>query len=184
MSNLSKIFTILLICLMAITGCKKKPKAQPGDTVMGPDGYEQSDDYIDPTIYEGSGMLPERITSLDGIDASKRVSNLMPSVFFDYDQAFVRQDERAKLKQVFDYLTDNPTHRLIIEGYCDWRGTTEYNLALGDRRAISVKNYLTQLGIDESRIAIVSKGDLESVEEGSDSQMQEDRRADLIILLP
>jgi peptidoglycan-associated lipoprotein len=69
-----------------------------------------------------------------------------------------------------------------VEGHCDWYGTAEYNLALGDRRAESVSNYLGTLGITPLRIDKLSKGSLEATSGLSKAQASEDRRADLILL--
>ena len=77
-------------------------------------------------------------------------------------------------------MKDNSQLSLLIEGHCDWRGTVEYNLALGERRANSVANYLINLAIPKNRIETRSKGDLESIVEGSKQEMANDRRVDVI----
>ena len=80
------------------------------------------------------------------------------------------------------YLDENPTYRLLLEGHCDWRGTSEYNLGLGDRRAISVKNYLEQTKIPVAKLETLSKGSLDAAEKGNDEQMAKDRRVEIVIL--
>ena len=79
-------------------------------------------------------------------------------------------------------MQSNPNSKIIIEGHCDWRGTTEYNLALGDRRARSCKQFLESLGVDSFSIEILSKGDQEAMQGGTASQMAEDRRAEFVII--
>lgn len=116
------------------------------------------------------------------MDMNNRIENLFSPVYFDFDQSFVRPEDRPTLQEVADYLNANPSAQLLVEGHCDWRGTTEYNMALGDRRANSVTAYMAQLGIAADRLETVSKGDLEAVTEGSESDMNRDRRADLIII--
>ncbi len=111
-----------------------------------------------------------------------RMEDVLPDVYFDYDKASVRASERPKLQQAADYLRDNPDARLIVEGNCDWRGTREYNLALGDRRAGAVKQYLMDLGIDQARIETLSHGDLNATENAAEATMSQDRRADLIVV--
>ena len=110
------------------------------------------------------------------------VTGVLPSIYFGFDSSSVSASERGKLQQAADYLEANPSHGLLIEGHCDWYGTAEYNLALGDRRAESVSNYLGTLGITPLRIEKLSKGSLEATSGLSKSQSSEDRRADLIIL--
>ena len=80
-------------------------------------------------------------------------------VFFDYDQAEIRADARETLEAKLPLLTANPGLRLRIAGHTDSRGADEYNLALGSRRASTVKTFLTERGIDASRIEIVSFGE-------------------------
>jgi len=78
--------------------------------------------------------------------------------YFDFNKADIRSDARDALGRTADYLRNNPTIRATIEGHCDERGSTEYNLALGDRRASAVKQYLVSLGISADRLTTVSFG--------------------------
>jgi peptidoglycan-associated lipoprotein len=78
--------------------------------------------------------------------------------FFDLDKADIRSDARAALAKTADFLRNYPQVRVVIEGHCDERGSTEYNLALGDRRAAAVKEYLVSLGIGADRMSTVSYG--------------------------
>ena len=79
-------------------------------------------------------------------------------------------------------MLDNPARGLLLEGRCDWYGTAEYNLALGDRRAASARDYLITLGIEPSRLEILSKGSLDASPGLSKIESAQDRRADLIVL--
>jgi peptidoglycan-associated lipoprotein len=78
--------------------------------------------------------------------------------FFDFNKADIRPDAREALTKDADFLRNYPQFRITIEGHCDERGSTEYNLALGDRRAGAVKQYLVSLGISADRISTVSFG--------------------------
>ncbi len=78
--------------------------------------------------------------------------------YFDYDSAEIRDDAKAALRKDADFFKKYPTMRITIEGHCDERGSTEYNLALGDRRASAVKSYLVGLGIPADRLNTVSYG--------------------------
>ena len=89
---------------------------------------------------------------------------------------------RAILDSQVDWLQRYPNVTITIEGHCDERGTREYNLALGDRRSASVKDYLDTLGVTSGRIEKLSKGSLESTSGLAKSESSQDRRADLIIL--
>jgi peptidoglycan-associated lipoprotein len=78
--------------------------------------------------------------------------------YFDYDKADIRPDARAALSQTADFLKGHPSIKATIEGHCDERGSTEYNLGLGDRRASAVKQYLVSLGVSADRLSTVSFG--------------------------
>jgi peptidoglycan-associated lipoprotein len=78
--------------------------------------------------------------------------------YFDYDKADLRADARTALSKTADFLKNYPRFKVIIEGHCDERGSTEYNLGLGDRRATAVKQYLVSLGVAGDRISTVSYG--------------------------
>jgi peptidoglycan-associated lipoprotein len=78
--------------------------------------------------------------------------------YFDFNKADIRSDARAALAKTGEYLRNYPQERVTIEGHCDERGSTEYNLALGDRRASAVKQYLISLGISADRLNTVSFG--------------------------
>jgi peptidoglycan-associated lipoprotein len=78
--------------------------------------------------------------------------------YFDYDKADVRPDAREALTQTAQFLRSYPQIKVVLEGHCDERGSTEYNLALGDRRAAAAKQFLTSLGISADRVETVSYG--------------------------
>ena len=79
-------------------------------------------------------------------------------------------------------MKKTPQYRMMLEGHCDWRGTSEYNMGLGDRRAQGVKKFLQTLGISADKLQILSKGSLGAIEKGTAEQMEKDRRVDFVIL--
>jgi peptidoglycan-associated lipoprotein len=78
--------------------------------------------------------------------------------FFDYDKADIRADARTALGQTAEFFKAHPSVKATIEGHCDERGSTEYNLGLGDRRAAAVKQYLVSLGVSANQLTTVSFG--------------------------
>lgn len=145
-------------------------------------GGPGSADWISPEDIARAEALGLDMRSEDMMDQDNRIEGLFSPIYFDFDQSFIRPADRAVLQEAATYLEENFGTKLLVEGHCDWRGTTEYNMALGDRRATSVTAYMQQLGIAPDRLETVSKGDLEAITEGSDEQMRMDRRADLIII--
>jgi len=84
--------------------------------------------------------------------------SVFQNIHFDFDKSFIREDAKPKLSKVAEYMKKNKDAKILIEGHCDERGTSEYNMALGDRRANSAKKYLTALGINGKRLSTVSYG--------------------------
>ncbi len=179
-----KIIFLALITLV-LTGCPKKDDAPtPSDTVMG--SSSSREDWINETDVSYSDGLTERDPLFRGMAPGEgsfvNYENTMNSTYFQFDNSSISPEERAKLNQMVDYLKAHPQERILIEGHCDWYGTSEYNLALGDRRANSVKQYLIQLGIQPNRIEILSKGSLDATKGLSKSDAWKDRRADAILI--
>lgn len=102
-------------------------------------------------------------------------------IFFDYDKYDVRAGDQATLQSDADFLKQHPNFTFTIEGHCDERGSTEYNLALGDNRANAVKNALTQLGIPAARIRTISYGkEKPFCTESNEQCWQQNRRAHFV----
>jgi peptidoglycan-associated lipoprotein len=183
MNNVSrKLFFILVSATVFFTGCAKKPlRPDPSSTVLGPQsgGGMLNPQDIGTTTEFGSGLQ----VRADGVlDDGFTIRGLLQPVYFDFDRFDIKQGERTKLDAAAQYLRENPQHRILLEGHCDWRGTAEYNLGLGDRRANAAKQYLNTLGVDNSKIETLSKGSLEAVKNADDTQAGKDRRAELVIL--
>lgn len=107
----------------------------------------------------------------------------LADTFFDYDQNTLRDDARAALQRDAAWLTKWPKTTIRVEGYCDERGSAEYNLALGDRRAVAVKEYLEALGVGASRIQTVSLGkETRFCQESSEDCWSKNRRGHFVII--
>lgn len=180
----------LIVAALLLTGCPRKQAPTQYGNSLG--------DSFDGNLIPATNLGPGEDFGLelrgvdggiqDGIytDASgkqwKMVEGVLPSVYFGFDSTAISLSERGKLQQAADYLASNPGTGLLIEGHCDWYGTAEYNLALGERRADSVLGYINTLGANAGTIEILSKGSLEATSGLDKSQSSQDRRADLIIL--
>ena len=104
-------------------------------------------------------FVPEEPVPEPALDATLVVESGLADVFFDFDQYAIRSDAVPMLEKNAELLKGTyKDSSVLIEGHCDERGTVEYNLELGKRRALAVKNYLVDLGIEKSRIQIVSYG--------------------------
>lgn len=103
-------------------------------------------------------------------------------IHFDFDKSFIREDARPILAQVAEYLKSHPENRMQIEGHCDERGTSEYNMALGDRRANAASKYLQNLGIEEGRLSTISYGEERPLDPGHHEEAWAKNRRAVFIL--
>ena len=104
------------------------------------------------------------------------------TVYFSFDSDHLAPREQEKLSNLSKNLSSNKNQSLVVEGHCDERGTVEYNLALGERRANAVKRYLIQLGISSSRLSTISYGKEQAVvNEHNESAWSQNRRAEFKI---
>jgi len=198
MKNKSWMVCVAVIALI-LGGCAKSSSLSPEDTallkggnrgtfVSGTNGTsEMEEDLSSPVGATITGLTG----SEDGLapqdpfwDDSALANGERPfePIFFGFDQYNVGADERAKLQDVSTYLTSNPEARILIEGYCDWKGTPAYNKSLGDRRASSVRQYLVDLGSDPSRIEVLSMGDEFATPNADSTTSALERKAHFVVL--
>ena len=140
----------LIVCAVSIAACGRRAQPVAAPTVPPPVVQEAPPP---PPVAEAptapptpAALTEEEIfarKTLDELNAEKPLAD----AFFDFDQWQVREDERASLQKNAEWLRRWPSTRVTIEGHCDARGTSEYNLALGDRRANAVRSYLISLSI-------------------------------------
>jgi len=108
-------------------------------------------------------------------------SQNVKDIYFDYDKSDIRADQRSSIQSDMTFLTQHPNINFTIEGHCDERGSTEYNLALGDQRASAVKNELTTAGISASRVKTISYGkEKPFCTESNEACWQQNRRGHLL----
>ena len=185
------ILIVALACGLAFSvgGCAKKTTtgeemgAATGERAPQPGepGYEK--------IYEES--MAAKQESLDAQAAAMakehpvlegRTSAPLLPIYFDFDKSNIRQDQRARIEKNADYLKQNTSVKVRIEGNCDERGTNEYNMALGERRAISAKKYLVNLGVHGDRLHTISYGEEKPLLYGHDElSWAQNRRDDFVI---
>lgn len=183
MMRFIKLSIALALATTLFSGCATHYNPSPEDTILG-NKHENRPDWIDgDSFYSEQGLAIRGTDSFSGAEISE-FTNKTPitSVFFAYDHADIRPQERAKLRSAIDALKANLSAGLLIVGKCDWHGTEEYNMALGDRRANAIKSYLTELGADQNRIRTLSRGSLQATVGLSPEESWKDRRADVIVM--
>ncbi len=172
---------LLGTAVLPLQGCswfRKGDSADDRGLVQMPAEYDQTQGSDDET--EGTAERP-----VDAPREIERPRGLRPAgermlvIYFDYDSADLRPDQLARLDTNLRYLLDEPETKVLIEGHCDERGTTEYNFALGERRARAVADYFTRNGVESSRIQVLSKGEEEPTMDGHDeSAWSRNRRSE------
>ncbi|MFL6862003.1 MAG: peptidoglycan-associated lipoprotein Pal [Allosphingosinicella sp.] len=137
---------------LLLAGCAKKPPKQL------PPAPETAAGEVGTTGQEGAGGVGTIALPGSRADFVQAVGQGRDRILFDTDQYDLDDQDRAVLDAQAAWLAHNPAVRVTIEGHCDERGTREYNLALGDRRANAAKNYLAAKGVDPSRMTTISWG--------------------------
>jgi peptidoglycan-associated lipoprotein len=183
---------VLLVVMIVVTDCSRRtPPPAPPPPAPPPVATAPPPPPPPPPPAPAPPAQPpaqaQRPLTEDEVFAKKTVQQLnaeMPLavVVFDYDQFAIREDQRAVLQKNADYLRRWTAVRATIEGHADERGTNEYNLALGERRANAVRGYLTGLGLGADRFVVVSKGREDPVcKEDSESCHARNRRGQFVI---
>jgi peptidoglycan-associated lipoprotein len=178
---------ICLVLLMGVAACKKSqpPVARPTPPAPPPSSSTTGTRPPDPPAPMREPLPPPPLPSEDvssrSLDDLNRDSPLQP-VLYEVDSSDVNDAGRAILQANADVLKKNPTWVVTIEGHCDERGTAEYNLALGERRAIAARTYLVSLGVDAGRLRTVSYGSEFPFDPGhQESAWARNRRAHFVI---
>lgn len=171
------------LALAIVVGCPKKQE----EPIPTPPAEEQAPEPTPPPPpVKDEGFREEKPaveTKVEPTIAELNKMGVLRTVYFDYDQSGIREDQRAVLVANADWLKANPKYVVEIGGHCDERGTTEYNLALGDRRANAIKDYLVGLGVNGSRLEIVSYGEERPSAPGTgEAAWSKNRRAEFLVL--
>jgi peptidoglycan-associated lipoprotein len=158
---------LFVFVLLFAVGCQKRQTVKSTEALpdaVPPAAVEEALAAPEPidseSFTEPEGVQVARIDGdgAEGIAVTEERRSIFQDIRFDFDKALIREDARAILADVAAYLKRNDGTRLLIEGHADERGTSEYNMALGERRAESVRSYLMSLGISRQRLSTVSYG--------------------------
>lgn len=174
----------IVILLGFFTGCAKKapiipppapaPEAKPVPPPKPPVPEEKPEIRI--------GEVKELPVEATARGLEFEFSENINDIFFEFDKSRIVDESKEILKRNAEWLKENPNVKVMIEGHCDERGTIEYNLALGERRALSTRNYLAALGIDPSRVFTISYGEERPFELGHNEEAwAKNRRAHFTI---
>ena len=169
----------LVLAALALSACSAKKPQTAAASPAASSSTAAATSVAPPAASQPSVAGDEVLT---GDLATLNRKGYLKDAFFDYDQANLRDDARASLAGDAQWLKKYPAAKILIEGHCDERGTEEYNIALGDRRANATREYLASLGVSASRIATVSYGkERPFCSQETEQCWQENRRGHLLI---
>jgi peptidoglycan-associated lipoprotein len=176
-----KVGSLTLAAIAFVVACTPKPKTT---TPTGPTPAPGSTPTV--VTVEPPAPTPQPTPRVDTDDIARKslseISSYLKPAFFDYDKADIRADARDVLAANATWLKRVSNVQFTIEGHADERGTAQYNLALGDRRANAAKDYLVSLGVDAGRIKTVSYGKERPFAAGHDEDSwQKNRRAHFVV---
>jgi peptidoglycan-associated lipoprotein len=172
------LLSVVALALVVLAGCGGNP---PPET----DTRERTEPppVVTDTAEEEAAEAARRAAEEDRLVRERAVSMLRDQVYFDFDRSELKPEARETLRRKAEVLRQYPDFRLRIEGHCDERGTVEYNLALGERRAEAARQYLVDLGIDPDRLTTVSYGEERPAIPGSNEAAWAQNRRDEFIPL-
>ena len=157
------LLAVMLCTIVLLTGWGCTKKISTTDNVISEpekESYEiESEAVGEPEYIQEAALFDERGGIAGDIPDSGSLVLKLEDIFFDFDRAAIRPDGRRALGENAQILKGNPKLHILIEGHADEHGTNEYNIALGERRAMAVKKYLVALGIDPDTIKIISYGE-------------------------
>lgn len=175
------LFIVLLVGLVSLWGCPKKTEVTTAPAAQTQTEKEMASA---PSNEAATAGEKHQMKSEGPNERSGMMAEGLKTVYFDFDRSFIRDDARAVMKTNAEWLKANPNAKIRIEGNCDERGTKEYNQALGQRRAIGAKKYLTDMGISAHRISLISYGKEKPIcSEENETCWQKNRRDEFVVVV-
>ena len=183
MNRYLKVTLVCLACvsLLVLASCKKKE----GVEVVAPPSpakAEKAEEVEEKPILKHPTLSEEELIEKMSLEELNK-AGFLQRIHFDFDRYYIRDDMKPILEKNAEWLKKHPTVKILIEGHCDERGTEEYNLVLGEKRAKAAANYLISLGISPDRIKIVSYGKSRPLDpRHCEEAWYKNRRAEFVII--
>jgi len=184
---------LLLGLLLALPGCRKsQPEQSPADSGGEPSGSSSEPsaprdtrpaaEEVDQGDFAGQGTTPGSEPFVEQPISVAELSGRLGTVYFAYDSYDLSPTSLATLRENAETLKAYASYGVALEGHCDERGTIDYNLALGEKRASSVRDYLVSLGVQRSRVRIITYGEERPVDPGhTEAAWSKNRRAEFLV---
>src|SRR5687768_1534560 len=172
-SKLCAVIVLALAAGLALSGCRKRqPETENVERTLPPE-----------TVVDQPDTGEEMRDAEEEAMRERAMASIQAPIYFDFDRSELKTEAREVLNQKAEAMRQYPDIRIRIEGHCDERGTVEYNLALGERRAEAARAYLIDLGIDPDRMTTVSYGEERpAVPESNEAAWAQNRRDEFVPL--
>ena len=181
-----KKLSIILLLIFTVSCAKQytKPTEKTGESEETVQEAVVETVEVEKEIIEEEMVIPEEEEIMESsISVEEKAKAVFSDIIFDYDRYDILPDARSVLDEIAAFLSENGEINIVIEGHCDERGTNEYNLALGEKRAKSTKNYLVSLGVSSERIIVVTYGEEKPLCTWNDETCwQQNRRAHFVMV--
>ena len=178
---------VMSVAALVAVGCAKKQTVK-SEGAPGAPGAASAPAAVSEAPVKEAPPAPVAVApatppaAAPGVAVTEEKMSQFDDVLFDFDKSEVKEDGRKTCQVVADYLKKNPAAKLQIEGHCDERGTSEYNMALGERRATAVMTYLVSLGVPKAALSTVSFGKEKPLDPGHDEgAWAKNRRAHFVL---
>ena len=193
-NNLPIVTLVIASLFFVATGCVKLVKeeeTQKSAAAKEEAAAVQGEKVVEQPIQEAplseAAVVEKEVSARaeagDEITELARKKGMLLTVYFDFDRFTIRDDMKSILEKDALWLKENPGVNIQIQGYCDERGSDEYNIALGERRAQSIRGYLINYGISQSRLSTISYGEERPVDSGhTEEAWVKNRRGELVII--
>ena len=186
MSQKWLVWTVIPLVFVLFLGCPKKqpeaPPEPPVETTPTPPPAEEVEEPEAPEPMDQEEQDPLESEDMREVNSEAIRQGFEPNVYFDFDRSNLRAEAREALTGNARWLRQHPEFIVTIEGHCDERGTNEYNLALGERRANAAQDYMVSLNVEPGRFRTISYGEERPVCTQSDEACwQRNRRAHMVI---
>ncbi len=181
------VFALVLFFSYMLIGCAQRKVVQPQPSVAHEETRAKAPERAEQKVPEEK-ITEQQIAKIETREGEMskyaEEKSIFEDIHFEFDKYDIRSDAKPVLQSVAEWLMKNKSADLLIEGHCDDRGTNEYNLALGDRRAKAAKDSLIALGIPSGRINIISYGEEKPLcTEQTEECWQKNRRAHFVALM-
>jgi len=178
---MKKLFIILLLVLAV--GCSKKYTKAPTEAPEEQGTMQETVTPVETEVIEEMTITRDEDVKETMLSPEEEAASIFKDVLFDYDKYDIRADSRSALDAVADFLNRNTGLKVAIEGHCDERGTNEYNLALGEKRAKAAKNYLASFGVSSAKLITITYGEEKpTCTQSNEDCWQQNRRAHFVVV--